>query len=351
MERPSGKREWVLTQQAFNNLLFWLDPDLNRAGERYEIIRRGLVRYFRGRGCASPEDLADETINRVSQKVPDLRPVYVGEPARYFFGVARYVYLEYLRRQPRESEIYLEYLRKKALDADEFEERPVLPEHKFIALALIRDQIKPVSLTADGTYRFLDDHQNLHSLIYLATAETLKLRTAVEELESLVNNSRTKENDFQNFFEKYPKLIINDEYKRAHPHILLTRTDGEILIPDFLLEPLDQSSLCDLLELKLPSSQIFVMQKRRIRFSSAVFEACSQLRTYSQFFDEERNRKDIQERYGLLAYKPKMLVIIGRRGNISPIELRQMELDVPNLVLRTYDDLITRAKARLNTVK
>lgn len=80
------------------------------------------------------------------------------------------------------------------------------------------------------------------------------------------------------------------------------------------------------------------MKKRRMRFSAAVLEACAQLREYSEFFNEEKNRRKIQEDHGLLAFKPKMFVIIGRRGDVNPIDVRKMESDFPNLNLRTYDD-------------
>ncbi|HEY7785163.1 MAG TPA: hypothetical protein VIB00_10575, partial [Pyrinomonadaceae bacterium] len=59
-------KDWVLTQESFDALLHWLDPQRDRAGLRYEEIRRSLIKIFACRGCAEPEDLADETINRVS---------------------------------------------------------------------------------------------------------------------------------------------------------------------------------------------------------------------------------------------------------------------------------------------
>ena len=125
----------------------------------------------------------------------------------------------------------------------------------------------------------------------------------------------------------------------------------EKLIPDFVLEPIGETPLSDLLELKLPSAPVFVLQKRRMRFSAAVFEACAQLREYSAFFDEEKNRQVIRERYGRSAYRPKMIVIIGRRGAIDPIAVRRMEQDIPNLYLRTYDDVINRMKAKVDAMK
>lgn len=51
------------------------------------------------KGFSDAEDLADETINRVMKRLPEIHDTYVGEPARYFHGVARYVILEVNRRK------------------------------------------------------------------------------------------------------------------------------------------------------------------------------------------------------------------------------------------------------------
>jgi DNA-directed RNA polymerase specialized sigma24 family protein len=90
----------TLEQFAFNELLTWLDPDPEAAGRQYELIRQKLITLFTCRGCIFPEELADETINRVTRKVPQIKPCYVGNPARYFYGVAKKIYLEYIRRVP-----------------------------------------------------------------------------------------------------------------------------------------------------------------------------------------------------------------------------------------------------------
>ena len=95
----SSKQKWALTSEAFDLLLSWLDPDRERAGVKYEEIRAGLIRGFQRHGCTQPEDLADETINRVARRLPEIMPAYVGDPARYFHGVAHNVHLEHLRKQ------------------------------------------------------------------------------------------------------------------------------------------------------------------------------------------------------------------------------------------------------------
>lgn len=101
----------TITTKSFNALLDWLDSDTNRAGEKYEEIRRALIKIFVCRGCQEPETLADETIDRVITKVPAIAATYSGEPAFYFYAVARNILREHLRKkgiapQPRpEAEV------------------------------------------------------------------------------------------------------------------------------------------------------------------------------------------------------------------------------------------------------
>jgi len=92
------KKQWVLTQDAFDGLLDWLDADHERAGRKYEAIRLRLIKIFTCRGCREAEDLADETINRVTAKVAEVVNTYNGDPALYFYGVGQKVHLEYLRK-------------------------------------------------------------------------------------------------------------------------------------------------------------------------------------------------------------------------------------------------------------
>ena len=51
------------------------------------------------RGFSDAEDLADEAMNRVMKKLPEIQDTYVGEPARYFHGVARFIIREMIRRK------------------------------------------------------------------------------------------------------------------------------------------------------------------------------------------------------------------------------------------------------------
>jgi RNA polymerase sigma factor (sigma-70 family) len=94
------KKNWVLSQESFDTLLDWLAGNRELAGQKYEEIRHRVIRIFAGRGCYEPEDLADETINRVASKVHEIRESYSGDPALYFYAVAKNIHKEYLRRRP-----------------------------------------------------------------------------------------------------------------------------------------------------------------------------------------------------------------------------------------------------------
>jgi hypothetical protein len=86
-----------LTKEGFDKLLLWLDPDRNKAGEKYEKTRLRLIRIFACRSCCDPEDLADQCINVIVAKIDWLIENYRGDPALYFYGVAKKIYRETLK--------------------------------------------------------------------------------------------------------------------------------------------------------------------------------------------------------------------------------------------------------------
>ena len=85
-----------VTQEKFATFLAWLGPEAERAGEEYERLRFRLFTFFSQRRCRFPEDLADETINRVILKVGEEN---IENKLAYFYGVAKNVYRESLRKE------------------------------------------------------------------------------------------------------------------------------------------------------------------------------------------------------------------------------------------------------------
>lgn len=104
------RRGWDLTREAFDELLAWLNSDRELAAEKYEDIRDRLIRIFMHRGCTAAEDLADKTINQVARKVREIKAYYKGDPALYFYGVARNMLSDYFRGKPEEVPVMPEVL-------------------------------------------------------------------------------------------------------------------------------------------------------------------------------------------------------------------------------------------------
>lgn len=112
------RQKWSLTQEAFDGLLASLGPDRDSAAERYLHIRRNLVRFFEWRGAATPEDYADETINRCARKLGEGEPIR--DLASFSIGVARML----LRESARERT-------KQAMPLEEIPEPSVLPSEPW----------------------------------------------------------------------------------------------------------------------------------------------------------------------------------------------------------------------------
>jgi DNA-directed RNA polymerase specialized sigma24 family protein len=85
-----------LSADAFASLLSRLGPDTERAGRVYEDLRRALVSFFAWRGAATPEECADESLDRLAARIDE--GVAVEDVPRFALGIARLVLLEHWRR-------------------------------------------------------------------------------------------------------------------------------------------------------------------------------------------------------------------------------------------------------------
>jgi RNA polymerase sigma factor (sigma-70 family) len=91
------EHNWSFHGAAFRRLLHWLDEGADSGGEKYLEIRHRLVLYFARKNCARPDDLADETLNRVARRLEETGGI-TDSPPRYCYIVARFVFLEYYRK-------------------------------------------------------------------------------------------------------------------------------------------------------------------------------------------------------------------------------------------------------------
>lgn len=111
------KADKEVTREKFANFLAWLSPQGESAGEEYERLRFRLCTFFSQRQCKFPDELADETINRVILKSA---AEIIENKLAYCYGVAKNVYRESLRKERNHLDIDEVQLAAKAPEEQSF---------------------------------------------------------------------------------------------------------------------------------------------------------------------------------------------------------------------------------------
>lgn len=169
----------------------------------------------------------------------------------------------------------------------------------------------------------------------------------IEQFQHLLNDPNTRERHLQGFLEQHPNFLTGLSYKNVYPQLVLERTDGTRLQPDFLMEPFD-GEFCDILDIKLPRQSIIVGRRDRATLAAGIHEVAAQLREYSAYFDEDRHRTYVNEKYGLKVYKPRLIAIVGRdMRQMSEPQIRRAMTQYTDMKMMTFDDLVEHAKTRL----
>src|SRR5262245_54466458 len=92
--RDGGR--WELTRAALDGLLTRLDTDLLTAAEKYEHLRRALLRFFSWHQGLDAESSVDETLDRVARRLDAGHAI--DDVQAFALGVARLVRLERQRQ-------------------------------------------------------------------------------------------------------------------------------------------------------------------------------------------------------------------------------------------------------------
>jgi DNA-directed RNA polymerase specialized sigma24 family protein len=127
MQKAGAKKNWAVTSSAFQGLLDWLDEGASSDGQNYLEMRERLVAYFDRKNCLMPDDLADETLNRVARRLEEEGKIESETPAKYCYITARFVFMESLRGKDKSIVPLDDVLRKEeyktaaAIETDEIE--------------------------------------------------------------------------------------------------------------------------------------------------------------------------------------------------------------------------------------
>ena len=93
-----------MKKDTFNNLMSWLSPDYD-----YTVIHSKLVYYFKHHNCNPAEELADNTLDIVSEKIDKNGDIkfekgkrsgeIVQKKIQYIYGIAKNKCYEYWRKK------------------------------------------------------------------------------------------------------------------------------------------------------------------------------------------------------------------------------------------------------------
>lgn len=92
-------------EKVFEALLFRLEPDLPDTERRYAQLRLKMVKFFSWRRCEDPDGLADETLSRAIRNISLGEEIHADNPYSYIYGIAKYVFMEYLREKTRRRKL------------------------------------------------------------------------------------------------------------------------------------------------------------------------------------------------------------------------------------------------------
>ena len=102
MQESTPKIRWTLDQRSLDSLLSAFHPDKEQASYAYEALRERLIRFFEWNRCDTPEDMADETIDRLARRL-SANEEKVLDLAKFAVGIARMLIKEHLREQDRQE--------------------------------------------------------------------------------------------------------------------------------------------------------------------------------------------------------------------------------------------------------
>jgi DNA-directed RNA polymerase specialized sigma24 family protein len=148
LQKIEHKKDWALASGAFDRLLTWLDDGAESNGERYLEMRQRLEAYFDRKNCSNPEELADETLNRVARRLQEEGDITGETPARYCYIVARFVFMEHLRLTQK-ANVMLDEIKRQPANSystpEESENNHEIKEKMLNCLDRCTAKLEPVS--------------------------------------------------------------------------------------------------------------------------------------------------------------------------------------------------------------
>ncbi len=116
--------------------------------------------------------------------------------------------------------------------------------------------------------------------------------------------------------------------------------------PDFFV--LRANGYADIVEFKLPKlkSKTITGRENRETLSAEINSYISQTRKYKEYFNDPNNRTWVEEKYGFKVFKPRRILILGRRWNFDNDEWKEIISEYNDIEIMNYDELIDGVTAQ-----
>lgn len=157
-------------------------------------------------------------------------------------------------------------------------------------------------------------------------------RDSLKAFENLLNDPKTKEADFQRFFETHPEFLVKWGDLQTYSQVRL----GTDYVTDFVLTNPSLNSTA-IVELEPPSAKVVVGGDRRPRLSAAAYHGREQLLQFREWLRKPANRKMVEESRDVNLTEPRLILVIGRGEGLkdSAVAAAQEPVEIV-----TYDELL-----------
>jgi len=196
----------------------------------------------------------------------------------------------------------------------------------------------------DGSWYYADGSKKLPSNICVLAFN--KWNHVLNELEEIINDPNTKEEELQKFFESYPELIAGNDYDVVIPQASIINDDESVnWNADFVMTPKNQFEFAKIVELKLPDVNLLNKPKSgHASFSAKLWKAIMQVRDYGKAFDSKHVRERFKKKYDLEMYKPDLHLIAGRKWDIKLMNSMKSLLRETPVAIENWDNVLDRLR-------
>jgi DNA-directed RNA polymerase specialized sigma24 family protein len=146
----------MLDKDSLNDLLRALHANRDEASHQYQALRERLIRFFQWNQTDTPEELADETLDRLARKLHQPAE-QIQDPVRYAVGIAKLLLQEQRRKSIRRQKALAE-LQQQSLEADRREQDRTLQRERADLLQQCLQSIPPQS--RELIFRYYDAEQS-----------------------------------------------------------------------------------------------------------------------------------------------------------------------------------------------